>query len=64
MKILATIKKGYDRQTMLFPTVSAAQHWIDEHNPNMEFLSYIEEFDDNWYKTGGFIYTEGRNNES
>ena len=60
MKYLATIKNKYDSTSMMFNTSSAAEQWLDENNNNLEHLTYIEEFDDNWEKVGSYIYTQGK----
>lgn len=49
---------------MLFTSTDAANAWLDENNNNGEYLSYIEEFDDNWNKIKSYVYTEGKENES
>ncbi len=61
MKYLATIKNAYDSTSMMFNSTAAAERWLDENNNNLEHLTYIEEFDDNWVKVGSYIYTEGNN---
>jgi len=60
MKYLATIINGYNRSTMLFTSITKAEQWLDENNINFENTTMIEEYDDNWNKIGGFIYTEAR----
>ena len=64
MKYLASIKRYYDRTTMLFQTEAAAKKWLDENNVDSKYLTYIEEFDEDWNKISGYIYTKGKENES
>lgn len=63
MRYLATIINKYDRTTMLFNTMTKAEQWLDENNNNLEHTTIIDEYDENWNKTGRFVYTEGKNNE-
>lgn len=60
MKYLATIKKYYDSTSMMFTSIAKAEQWLDENNNNLEYTAIIEEFDDNWQKVGGFVYTEAK----
>lgn len=60
MKYLATVKKEYDSSSMMFSSMSAAERWLDENNNNMEHLTFIEEYDDNWNKVSSFVYTESK----
>jgi len=61
MKYIATIKHEYNSTSMMFPTVLKAEQWLDENNNNLENTTMIEEYDDNWNKIGGFVYTEAKN---
>lgn len=60
MHYLATIINKYDRTTMMFKSISKAEEWLDSNNNNLEHTTLIEEYDDNWNKIGGFVYTEGK----
>ena len=60
MRYIATVFNGYDRHAMSFTSEKAAEKWLDENNHNLEHRTMIEEFDDDWTKLGGFIYTEGK----
>ena len=60
MHYLATIINKYDRTTMMFKSISKAEEWLDQNNNNLEHTALIEEYDDNWNKIGGFVYTEGK----
>ena len=56
---LATIKRHYDSESKTFDTIADAEQWLDENNNNHENVTFIDEYDNNWWKVGGFIYTEG-----
>ncbi len=58
MKYLATIDYGYTSHTLMFNSQAAALRWLDEQNINMEYTTYVEEYDNNWNKVGSFIYTQ------
>ena len=59
MKYLATIKRGINRQTMLFSDEMLARQWLDENNNNADYHTYIEKFDDDWNRIDEYTYTEG-----
>ena len=60
MHYLATIINEYDRTTMMFKSISKAEEWLDQNNNNLEHTTLIEEYDDNWNKIGGVVYTEAK----
>lgn len=58
MIYLATINFANSKSSRTFQTCAEAMRWLDAQNNNHECTTYIEEYDENWQKKGGFIYTE------
>lgn len=59
MKYIATILYKDGSVSKMFSTTAEAEQWLDENNSNLEHTTIIEEYDQNWWKIGGFIYTQG-----
>lgn len=58
MTYLATIKYPTCSRSMFFQRITEAERWLDSNNNNLEYATYIEEFNDDWQKTDGFMYTQ------
>ena len=55
---LATIKYTYDSQSKTFDTVKEAEQWLDSINNNLQYTTFITEYNNKWERVGGFVYTE------
>ena len=59
MKYIATILFADGSMSKTCSTAAEAQQWLDENNNNLEHTTIIDEYDNNWWKVGGYIYTQG-----
>lgn len=57
MKYRATILFPSGNMSDLFPTVAAAEQWLDLQNNNAERTTIIDELDENGNVIDGFFYT-------
>lgn len=53
----AVISYGCDTISETFRTISDAEHWIDSNNNNYEYISYIQELDQDYKVRDWFYYT-------